>query len=46
VVLQIIWQIGFGYWSIGNITDGMVNEYLEHYRKPTDDENPNFILEE
>jgi putative transposase len=24
------WAIGYGAWSTGNITDEMVNEYLEH----------------
>lgn len=28
------WAIGFGCWSIGSITDEMVNAYLEHLRKP------------
>jgi putative transposase len=40
------WAIGYGCWSIGNITDEMVNEYLEHHRKPDDDGSSNFILEE
>jgi len=39
------WAIGYGCWSTGNITDEMVNEYLEHHRKPGDGENTNFILE-
>ena len=38
------WGIGFGCWSTGNITDDMVNEYLEHHRKPNDD-GFDFILE-
>ncbi|WGH74352.1 IS200/IS605 family transposase [Tenacibaculum tangerinum] len=38
------WAIVFRCWSIGNITDKMVNEYLEHHRKSTND-NDNFILE-
>jgi putative transposase len=38
------WAIGFGCWSTGNITDKMLNEYLEHYRKSSND-NDNFILE-
>ena len=38
------WAIGFGCWSTGNITDKMVNEYLEHHRKSSNDNN-NFILE-
>ncbi len=38
------WAIGFGCWSTGNITDEMVNTYLEHHRKSTNDSG-NFILE-
>jgi len=38
------WAIGFGCWSTGNITDKMVNDYLEHHRKSSND-NDNFILE-
>jgi putative transposase len=32
---ESFWAIGFEYWSTGNITDKMVNEYLEHHRKST-----------
>lgn len=39
------WAIGYGCWSTGNITDEMVNEYLEHHRKPDDNNDENFILE-
>lgn len=39
------WAIGFGCWSTGNITDEMVNEYLEHHRRPKDDDQSDFILE-
>ena len=39
------WAIGYGCWSTGNITDEMVNEYLEHHRKPDDRGSSNFILE-
>ena len=39
------WGIGFGCWSTGNITDDMVNEYLEHHRKPNDRGGDNIILE-
>ena len=38
------WAIGFGCWSTGNITDDMVNEYLEHHRRSSNDSD-NFILE-
>ena len=39
------WAIGFGCWSTGNITDQMVNEYLEYHRNPTDNSG-RFIIEE
>lgn len=40
------WAIGYGCWSTGNITNEMVNEYLEHHRKSKgDDDGSNFILE-
>jgi putative transposase len=38
------WGIGYGAWSSGNITDEMIQEYLEHHRDgPNNDQN--FILE-
>ena len=37
------WATGYGAWSTGNITDEMVNKYLEHHHKPNSD-NSNFIL--
>jgi putative transposase len=40
------WAIGFGCWSTGNITDEMVNEYLEHHRSPNDKNNENFIIDD
>ena len=39
------WAIGYGCWSTGNITDEMVNDYLEHHRKPKDDDGSSFIIE-
>ena len=39
------WAIGYGCWSTGNITDEMVNEYLEHHRNQNDNEGSNFIIE-
>jgi len=38
------WAIGFGCWSPGNITDKMLNDYLEHHRK-SDNDTGSFILE-
>ncbi|MFT4762563.1 MAG: hypothetical protein ACI9XO_004807 [Paraglaciecola sp.] len=42
---QRFWGRGFGVWSTGNITDEMVQNYLEHHRKPNDPTNDNFMLE-
>lgn len=39
------WAVGYGAWSTGNITDKMVDEYLEHHRSPTDIGSDNFIIE-
>jgi putative transposase len=37
------WAIGFGCWSAVNITDKMVDEYLEHHRKSSNDTD-SFII--
>ena len=42
---QHFWAIGYGCWSTGNITDDMVNEYLEHHRNPNEVKGDNFIIE-
>jgi putative transposase len=39
------WAIGYGAWSTGNITDKMVQDYLEHHRNPSNLDNDNIILE-
>jgi putative transposase len=39
------WAIGYGAWSTGNITEEMVQEYLEHHRESSNRENGVFILE-
>jgi len=39
------WAIGYGAWSTGNITDEMVQEYLEHHRNPSNVDTGNIILE-
>ena len=39
-----LWSIGYGSWSTGNITDEMVQQYLNHHKEgPNSDQN--FILE-
>jgi len=42
---QRFWASGYGAWSTGNITDEMVQEYIEHHRKPSDKSQDNFLLE-
>lgn len=40
------WSIGYGAWGTGNITEEMMQEYLDHHRHPSNQETDNFILEE
>ena len=39
------WGVGYGMWSTGNITEEMIQEYLEHYRDMPNFPNSNWILE-
>jgi putative transposase len=40
------WAIDYGVWSTGNITDKMVQDYLEHHRNPSnEDEEDTITLE-
>ena len=40
------WAIGYGAWSTGNVTQEMINEYLEHHKnRPNHEDNETFILE-
>ena len=39
------WAIGYGCWSTGNITEEMVNQYLEHHRNESSLDDDDFILE-
>lgn len=39
------WATGYGAWSTGNITDEMVQAYLEHHRSKDADDDSDFILE-
>ena len=41
---QHFWASGYGAWSSGNITYEMIQAYLEHHRKDSDD-GSDFILE-
>ncbi|MEM7769298.1 MAG: IS200/IS605 family transposase [Cyanobacteria bacterium P01_A01_bin.37] len=39
------WAIGYGAWSSGNVSEAMVEEYLEHHRQRSNRESENFMLE-
>ncbi len=39
------WAIGYGAWSTGNVSEAVVEEYLEHHREPSNQDNDNFLLE-
>ena len=39
------WAIGYGVWSTGNVTQDMVDEYLEHHRNPSNKDMDTMILE-
>jgi len=39
------WATGYGVWSTGNITDEMVQKYLEHHQNQDDNTDKTFILE-
>ena len=39
-----LWGIGYGAWSTGNITDEMIQAYLDHHKEGPNSEN-DFILE-
>jgi len=40
------WAVGFGVWSTGNITDEMVQEYLEHHKDRPNSPQGNWIMQE
>ena len=39
------WAVGYGVWSTGNITDEMVQKYLEHHQDKPNSETGNWIME-
>lgn len=39
------WAIGYGAWSTGNVSEAVVEEYLEHHREPSNQDRDNFLLE-
>ncbi len=39
------WAIGYGVWSTGNVSEEIVQEYLEHHRNPSNRDTETMILE-
>ena len=39
------YMLGYGEWSTGNVSDEMVNEYLEHHRDSSNADRNSIILE-
>ena len=39
------WAVGYGVWSTGNITEEMVQEYLEHHKDKPNTAIGNWIME-
>ncbi len=39
------WAVGYGAWSTGNMTEKLVEDYLEHHRDPSNNDTGNMILE-
>lgn len=39
------WAVGYGVWSTGNITEEMVQEYLEHHKDKPNTSTGNWIME-
>jgi putative transposase len=39
------WAIGYGAWSTGNVSESVVQEYLEHHRESSNQDSENFLLD-
>ena len=39
------WATGYGAWSTGNITEEMIQQYLDHHRSDEGEDNSDFIME-
>ncbi len=40
------WAVGYGAWSTGNVTEALVQAYLEHHRETSGNDTDSFILDE
>ena len=43
--VMLFWAIGYGDWSSGNISEEVVQLYLEYYKEKPDTDDGNIILE-
>ena len=41
-----LWAIGYGAWSTGEITEKMIQDYLEHHKHPSNKESDTFVLDD
>ena len=39
------WAIGYRAWSTGNVSESVVQEYLEHHRESSNQDSENFLLD-
>jgi len=40
------WAIGYGAWTTGNVTEKMVQEYISHHKRKSNEDSKKIILEE
>ncbi len=43
---RYFWAVGYGAWRTGNVTEEMVQKYLEHHQHGSNQDSETFILEE
>lgn len=39
------WAVGYGVWSVGNLTEDLVKSYLEHHRSDSNLDNDSLMME-
>ena len=40
------WSIGYGGWTTGNVTEEMINAYLDHHKEESNEQSQTLMLEE
>ena len=38
------WAVGYGAWSTGNVTEQMIQEYIEHHKEESNDKSGTLML--